>query len=229
MLTDSMSLKVLIVEDDTALLKLMSEVFTLANVDVRPVNDSQDAAALVDAERFDGIFLDLQMPKMDGFELAQHIRRSSWNRSTPIIVVTGGDGGKIMQRVFDAGATFFLQKPIDRHRLLRLLRITQGTMANNRRKSIRVPLEILVSCESRSTEKGMSWDISEGGILLDGPHLHLGDHVKLSFQLPGTQVMVSAIGTVVRRDEQQRAGVRFVYINEAGRSAIREFVYQGGM
>jgi PleD family two-component response regulator len=50
------------------------------------------------------------MPKVDGFELARQIRASSWNKSTPIVVVTGQDDTKAMQKVFAAGTTFFLQK-----------------------------------------------------------------------------------------------------------------------
>jgi PleD family two-component response regulator len=48
--------------------------------------------------------------KVDGFELARQIRASSWNKSTPIVVVTGQDDTKAMQKVFAAGTTFFLQK-----------------------------------------------------------------------------------------------------------------------
>src|SRR6202022_4406299 len=101
-----MSLKVLIVEDEPAILEFMRQVFTFADVQVQPVNDSRSAAALVESERFDGIFLDLHMPNMGGLELTKHIRQTSWNKVTPIIVVTGSDSGKKMQQVFDAGATF---------------------------------------------------------------------------------------------------------------------------
>src|SRR5205809_2959508 len=126
----------------------MSEVFTSADVQVEPVSDSQAAATLVESRRFDGIFLDLHMPKIGGLELTRHIRKSSWNKLTPVIVVTGGCGTETMQSVFEAGATFFLQKPVDRHKLLRLFRVAQGSMAETRRRCIRVPLETPVACEN---------------------------------------------------------------------------------
>ena len=84
-----MALKVLIVEDDAPTLELMGEVLGSLKAEVRAVSDSEAASALVNQERFDGIFLDLQMPKVDGFELTRRIRKSSWNKSAPIVVVTG--------------------------------------------------------------------------------------------------------------------------------------------
>jgi CheY-like chemotaxis protein len=56
-------LKSLIVEDDPANLELMTEVFTSLQVEVRPLSDSEEAAALINRENFDGIFLDLEMQR----------------------------------------------------------------------------------------------------------------------------------------------------------------------
>ncbi len=224
--TDStMSLKILIVEDDTPSLELMCEVLASVEAEIRPVDDSEEAAALVRKERFDGIFLDLQMPKMHGFELASRIRQSPWNKSTPIIVVTGREDRKTMQEAFKAGATFFLQKPIDRQKLLRLFRTARGTMFENRRRFVRVPLKTEVVCDIRGQIiKGTSWNISPAGILFEAAHLRPGDQVRLSFRLPPNKITINAVGMVVRVDERQRAGVQFVHIDDAGRNGIRELV-----
>src|ERR1700721_1134037 len=85
------SLRLLIVEDDLASLELMTEVFTSLKAEVRPVSDSEQAVGMVNQEKFDGIFLDLEMPKLNGFDLARLIRKSPRNKSTPIIIVTGRD------------------------------------------------------------------------------------------------------------------------------------------
>ena len=98
-----MALKVLIVEDDAPTLELMGEVLASLKAEVRAVSDSEAASALVNQERFDGIFLDLQMPKVDGFELTRRIRRSSWNKSAPIVVVTGEDDVKTMEKALCCG------------------------------------------------------------------------------------------------------------------------------
>jgi CheY-like chemotaxis protein len=64
-------LKLLVVEDDPASLELMSEVFTSLKAEVRAVSDSEKAVGIVNQERFDGIFLDLEMPNLNGFDLAR--------------------------------------------------------------------------------------------------------------------------------------------------------------
>src|SRR5690348_13910163 len=87
----------------------MDEVLTSLKAEVRALSDSEQASALVNPERFDGIFVDLQMPGVDGFELARQVRKSSWNKSAPIVVVTGHDNAKIMQEAFAAGATFLIR------------------------------------------------------------------------------------------------------------------------
>ena len=220
-----MSLRVLIVEDHVPSLELMGEILSSPEVEVRPVSDSEVASALVETQRFDGIFIDLEMPKVHGLELARRIRESSWNQSTPIVIVTGISGVETMKQGFDAGGTFFLEKPIERHKLLRLLRAVRGAMFQNRRGFVRVPLHTQVVCQSKgATMTGMSFNISRSGMLFEAPSLRSGDQVKVSFNLPGTTVTVDALATVVRIDERQRAGVRFLKVNEAGRNGIRDLV-----
>ena len=143
-----MPLKVLVVEDNIPTLELMVEVLTSLGVEVRPIADSQLATAVINAEKFDGIFLDLLMPKPDGFELARQVRRSSWNRRTPIVIVTAREDPTTMQEAFAAGGTFFLQKPVDRRKLIRLLNSTRGTMLEERRRYKRVSVHTEVVCLS---------------------------------------------------------------------------------
>ena len=90
----------LLVEDDLASLELMTEVFASLKAQVRPMADSQKAAVVINQEKFDGIFLDLEMPRLNGLALAQKIRESSWNKLTPIVIVTGREERDTMQQAF---------------------------------------------------------------------------------------------------------------------------------
>lgn len=221
-----MAVKVLVVENDAPTLELMGEVLTSLKVEVRAVSDSERAAALVEQERFDGIFLDLHMPKVDGFEVARRIRASSWNRSAPIVVVTGYDDAATMQRAFAAGATFFLQKPVDRQRLTKLFRAARGRMFENRRQFVRLSLHTEVVCQvANQTLRGVSSNMSQGGILFEvGRSLVPGTTVRLSFRLPGRELRIDVTGVVVRVDEKQRAGVRFTHIGARELQLIRDLL-----
>jgi CheY-like chemotaxis protein len=218
------SLKLLVVEDDIASLELMTEVFKTLEAEVRPISDSESAATIVAQEKFDGIFLDLEMPKLNGFELAQKIRQGSWNRLTPIIVVTGRSDRDTMQRAFAIGATFFLQKPVDRQKLNNLLRTVRGTLLENRRKAARVSIQTEVSCTVGSrTLRGRTWNLSQGGMQLEVEGVQPGETVRVSFRLPSSNVVIDASATVVWA-KNDRQGVLFSRVGPQQQEEIRQFI-----
>ena len=218
-------LKLLVVEDDLASLELMSEVFASFDAEVVPVSDSRKAAVLVDKQKFDGIFLDLEMPNIDGLELARRIRTTSWNKATPIVIVTGRDERQIMHQAFSTGATFFLQKPVDRQKLRNLYKTVRGGMVENRRRHARVPLQTKVVCEIGSrTTQGVTWNLSQGGIQIEAHNqLSAGEMVRLSFRLPVTDIAIEAVGRVAWVKEN-RQGIQFTNVTAKNQQAIRAFV-----
>jgi len=218
------SLKLLIVEDDVSSLELMKEVFASLEAEVSAVNNGEKAAALINQQRFDGIFLDLDVPSPDGFQLARLTRKSPFNKSTPIVIVTGIDDRNVMEQAFSIGATFYLQKPIDRQKLSRLFRTVRGGMIDNRRRYIRVPLrtEVLLTVGSKSLRAG-SWNLSEGGMQVEAESLRARDKVRVSFQLPASEVTIEAEG-VVAWVGQNRQGIQFTRVGEQNQVAIRNFI-----
>jgi|ERR1700676_986692 CheY-like chemotaxis protein len=217
-------LKLLVVEDNIASLELMTEIFRSLKAEVRPVGDSEKAVGMVNQERFDGIFLDLEMPNLNGFDLARLIRKSSWNKSTPIIIVTGRDDRQTMQDAFAIGATFFLQKPVDRQKLKVLFRTVSGGMLENRRKYTRIPIQVEVTCTVGSrTARGMTWNLSQGGMQVEIGGLRPKDSVRLSFRLPVSGEPIDVTGTVMWGGET-RQGIQFTNVGAQGQQSIRKFV-----
>ena len=217
-------LKLLIVEDDIPSLELMTEVFISLKAEARPISDSEKAVAIVNQEKFDGIFLDLEMPNLNGFDLARLVRKSSWNKSTPVIIVTGRDDRQTMQDAFAIGATFFLHKPVDRQKLSALFRTVSGGMLENRRKFTRVPIQTDVACTVGSrTVRGTSWNLSQGGMQLEADGLKPNDAVRLSFKLPVSGVVIDAAGVVVWGKEN-RQGIQFTALSAQTQQSIRQFM-----
>jgi len=166
------------------------------------------------------------MPDIPGYELAHLVRQSAWNKSTPIIIVTGHDDRNAMQQAFATGATFFLRKPVDRQKLTGLFRTVRGTLLENRRKYARIPFQTEVMCqtESRNT-RGLSWNLSQGGIQIANPTLRKGERVHLSFALPGRNVVIDALGEVQWADEERR-GIRFTRLSPRDESEIKSLIAQ---
>jgi CheY-like chemotaxis protein len=219
-------LKLLVVEDDPGSLELMAEVFTTLKTDVRPISDSRQAAVVIGQERFDGIFLDIEMPGLNGFELAQLIRESSRNKSTPIIVVTGREERDTMHQSFALGATFFLQKPIDRVKLEALLRTVHGPLYENRRRYTRVPMQTDVTCRVGDKNlHGMSWNLSQGGMQLEVEGLKIGETAQLAFVLPQPRVTIEAT-FVVTWVKSERQGIYFTQMKVEDQIIVRDFITQ---
>lgn len=217
-----MPLRLLIVEDDVASLELMEEVFVSLNAEVCAVLESSKAADLVNRERYDGIFLDLGMPYMNGFDLARWIRKSTRNRSTPIVAVTGRDDRQTMQEVFANGATFYLQKPVDRQKLTNLYRTVRGALYECRRRFVRVPMQTEVTCSVEAQQlRGVSWNISQGGMQIEVDGLKTGQSVRLTFRLPSSGAAIDATASVIWVGEN-RQGVHFCHVK--GEQTIRDFI-----
>jgi CheY-like chemotaxis protein len=217
------ALKLLVVEDDPASLELMTEMFKQLKAEVHSVQDSREAADLIQKVKFDGIFLDLNMPILSGFELAKMVRESACNKSTSMVIVTGRDEKDTMHLSFSLGATYFLQKPIDSKKLSPLLQKIQERSFENRRSRTRVPLNTDVACTVGHKQlNGVTWNISQGGIQVEVVGLELGDNAGLSFMLPQAST-VRAQGFVVWAQEG-RSGLYFTEVSLDDQAAIRAYV-----
>jgi two-component system, sensor histidine kinase and response regulator len=111
---DSTRVKCLLVDDREENLLALSRVLQADGVDVVCARSGPEALDLLLGHDFALAVLDVQMPEMDGFELAGLMRGSERTRRIPIIFVTAGahDQSRIF-RGYDTGAVDFLYKPID--------------------------------------------------------------------------------------------------------------------
>jgi CheY-like chemotaxis protein len=221
-------LKLLVAEDDEASRELLVELLRAVKAEVRASDDSEEAAKLVEREAFDGIFLDLGMPGLSGFDLAKRIRDSTHNRSTPIVIVTGREERDTMHLSFSVGATYFLQKPVAQPDLVAILGKLQEPRYENRRRSNRVYLNSEVTCMvGDRTLHGATWNISQGGIQLEVFGLQKGDQLRMSFLLPNPAMIIQCEGVIVW-EQEERQGVYFTSMSLEVQDGIRDFVNRAG-
>ncbi len=69
----------------------------------------------------DLIILDLQMPVMDGFAVLEKLKESSPTDNIPVIVISANAVERVKNRVLDAGANFFLEKPYEAKKLMSIV------------------------------------------------------------------------------------------------------------
>ena len=125
-------LKVLVVEDDDVNRRLMERVLAQMGVTTASASGGAEGVRRASGEAFDLIFMDFQMPGMDGLEATQKIRAdeaASGKPRTKICALTANVMAEDRERSREAGMDDFLAKPFRRSDLLRLLESLPGPTA----------------------------------------------------------------------------------------------------
>jgi CheY-like chemotaxis protein len=117
---------VLVAEDDEKTRNLVGQVMRRGGYRVALAEDGINAANLLKRAIPDLIILDLRMPRMDGFQLLEILKRYETSAEIPIIVLTGIEGPVEMDRALRLGITDFLVKPISPRKLLLKVRAIVG-------------------------------------------------------------------------------------------------------
>ncbi len=218
--------KILIVEDDPALCDFIREVLSSAEMEAHAETDTTHAATRLKEEKFDAVFLDVQMPPPDGIELTRQMRVSGLNRTTPVVIITGAEDRGLMTRAFQAGANFFLYKPVDRTRLLQLIRVTQGSIERERRRFRRVKIRCKVSIKlNQDRLDGTTLDLSLNGMLVQAARvLPVGSVVQVRLELPPTTPPMRAAARVVRLVGDDCMGLQLESVGMAESERLQEFL-----
>lgn len=221
-----MNRRVLVVDDAQEVCELVEAVLTSAGMDVLATTDSQQAAAHMAREKFDAVFLDVRMPEPDGIELARRARSSGFNQKTPIVMITGDVDPSVQKRAFEAGANFFLYKPLDRRRLLRIVRVTQGSIQQERRRFHRVGVRVRASVECGNVRlDGSTLDMSLNGLLIQSTAVLPQDSkVVVTLQLKPGLPAVHAVGRVARVIGDECMGIELKQVSQADSERMQEFL-----
>ena len=102
---------ILVVDDDTANLRMASHILTSENMRVSCLKSGKDVMKYLRQNRPDIILLDIHMPGMDGFETLAAIRENEETKDIPVIFLTADDDSDTETRGLKAGAMDFIKKP----------------------------------------------------------------------------------------------------------------------
>jgi two-component system, cell cycle response regulator DivK len=104
---------VVIIEDNEQNLYLMRFLLEKHGFEVKEARDGSQGLVLAKEANPDLILLDIQLPDMDGYAVAQALRKQEGQRETPIIVVTSYAMVGDREKALAAGATGYVEKPIN--------------------------------------------------------------------------------------------------------------------
>ncbi|MGZ9899063.1 two-component sensor histidine kinase BarA [Shewanella gaetbuli] len=118
---ERLNVSVLAVDDNVANLKLIDTLLQELVINVTTAPNGEEAIKNCQQKNFDLIFMDIQMPGIDGIRAAQKIRRDSMNRHTPIIAVTAHAIAEERENILSSGMDGYLPKPIDEASLKKVI------------------------------------------------------------------------------------------------------------
>ena len=118
---EKLPLTVMAVDDNPANLKLITALLKERVETVISCTSGQQAIDKATETQFDIIFMDIQMPKMDGVTACQNIKKLANNANTPVIAVTAHAMTGERDRLLEAGMDDYLTKPIEEHVLQQVL------------------------------------------------------------------------------------------------------------
>ncbi|EAW32858.1 sensor histidine kinase/response regulator [marine gamma proteobacterium HTCC2143] len=126
---DDDGLVVMVVDDSVTVRKVTSRLLERHGMDVLLAKDGVDAVMqLQDLDRIpDVMLLDIEMPRMDGFEVASRIRHNSRLQDIPIIMITSRTGEKHRDRALALGVNEYLGKPYQETELLNIIQALTAT------------------------------------------------------------------------------------------------------
>ena len=217
--------RVLVVDDSAAFGEMIQEVLRTVDIESLVLTHSGQAVTCLAREKFDAVFLDMNMPKPDGIELTRKIRSGGLNVSTPIMMITGEEDRALLGRAFEAGVNFFLYKPIDRHAILRLVRATKDSIEVEKRRFRRIKVSCNVSIESGGAQlKGTTLDISIGGMFVQSSGvLPVGTAAQVTVHVP-TGPPLSFAARILRVAGGDCMGMQFENVTPALSKGLQEFL-----
>ena len=109
---------IMIVDDSVTVRKVTSRLLERQGFDVITAKDGVDAIEQLENVKPDLMLLDIEMPRMDGFEVTNLVRHHEVHRDLPIIMITSRTGEKHRERAFSLGVTNYMGKPFQEADLL---------------------------------------------------------------------------------------------------------------
>jgi chemosensory pili system protein ChpA (sensor histidine kinase/response regulator) len=131
---------VVVADDSISVRKFVGRMLEKAGYRVKLASDGLEASELVAQIGCHLVITDLEMPRMNGYELMAHLRQNPVTRKIPVLVVTSRAGAKHRDRAMKEGAAAFLTKPVQEDQLVATVDELIGAEKPDTRRKLTVPV-----------------------------------------------------------------------------------------
>ncbi len=122
----STQLTALVVDDSITMRRVTQRLLERRGAKVYTARDGLDAITVLQEHNVDIILLDIEMPRMDGYQFATHVRNDSKHKHLPIIMITSRSGEKHRAKAIEIGVNDYLSKPYQEGQLVAAIEALAG-------------------------------------------------------------------------------------------------------
>src|SRR5579863_5560727 len=221
-----MALKSLLLCSDEKIVRVLRRVLGDLEIDVELCLKAETALRKLTRQRFEAIIADLSD---DGAsEVLSSARNAPCNKQAVAVAIVEPIVG--LKAVFQVGAHFVLYKPVSSERAKSSFRAARALMKSERRRNVRVAVQIPVvmrSSEAGGNMKVMTVDLSEGGMAVAVPSQQRPrGKWQIAFTLPGSSAPLEIPAEFAWEGSSKQAGLRFVQASPEASHALREWLKQ---
>jgi PAS domain S-box-containing protein len=184
---------ILIVDDETANLKLLKELLSREGYQVRPADHPQLAIDAALTQTPDLILLDVRMPDMDGFEVCERLKQDERTKDVPVIFISALHDAEDKVRGFEVGGVDFITKPFQEEEVL--ARVRSHMDLRNMQRNLETMVDERTAELATSEAKYRSLvDNSIVGVFtstLDGRFTYVNDAMAKMFDFDSPNLMVA--------------------------------------
>jgi uncharacterized protein (TIGR02266 family) len=229
--------KVVLADDVELFLMLENTFFNREEFEMITARSGQEVLKVIREAKPDLVFMDLDMPGMNGDKCCRALKLDVMSRHIPVIMVTSGERKEAVERCRDAGCDGIVFRPIDRNELLAASRkYLQVKERGIQRFMARLAVNYCVI--SSELLQDYTLDLTSGGMFLatENP-LEIDTILYVEFILPESGRLIRCQARVAWVNQREAAkkpqlptgmGVQFLSISRADMDAIQSYIKTGG-
>ncbi|HKF01848.1 MAG TPA: PilZ domain-containing protein [Candidatus Sulfotelmatobacter sp.] len=221
-----MGLKALLLCSDEKIVRVLRRVLGDLDIEVQLCPNAEAALRKLTRQRFEAIVADLSDEGASG--VVSSARNAPCNKQAVAVAIVEQNVG--LKAVFQTGAHFVLYKPVSSERAKSSFRAARALMKSERRRNIRVTVQIPVvmrSSEAGGNMKVTTVDLSEGGMAIELPNRKRPvGRWRIAFTLPGADRELEIPAEFAWESAKEQGGLRFVQPSAETTMQLRDWLRQ---